>query len=315
MRFGAQNRSWGFVLALAASLPGCWSAGAENGNDPHPTGQAKGAMDSYDPWSDFRAGKDVYVNALRVEFDGKTYAVAAYQLPKDAGSLTVSVSLADLGLTGSTQVITMTGTQEDPSTIVWRVNQTFDPPIFIGVGNYVDRLSGNIVTKIRQGSGNAMANCTHPPCRRNLTFALAPGSDITVAGRSGSTTAWTKPVNLLEMKGVGGLEQPTLGGMSVGTSILCAQADEQTPLSVTAWLNEAVTAGGTVIDFSASNPSMIVLPKRTNVFSGSAGVSFDAYVQPGVSGEVTLTASSNGVKDSKTIRVLSPTDRACQSRM
>lgn len=314
MRFAAQDNSWGFILALAASLPGCWSAGAGGEGDSHPAGQAQEAISSYDPRSDFRAGGDVYVNALRIEFDGNTYSIAANQLPKAPGSLTISVSLADLGLAGSTQVITLTGTQVDPSTIAWDVDQQLDPPIAIGIGSYADRLSGRIFTKIQQGSGEAAANCTRPPCRRNLTFGLAPGSGITLRGHSGSLT-WTKPVNLLEVNGVGGLEQPTLGGMSVGASTVCARTAGPTPVSVSAWLNAAVTAGSTVIDFSASNPSMLVLPKRINLLSGSSRVNLDAYVQPGVAGQVTLTATSNGVKDSRTITVLAPTDRSCRSSM
>lgn len=314
MRFGAHNRSWVFVAALAASLPGCWSAERESEGDARPTARARGAIESRDPWSDFRAGRDVYVNALRVEIEGKTYSLAAYQLPKEAGSLTINVSLADLGLAGATERVTLAGTEVDPSTIVWSVDQRFVPPIFVGGGNYVDRLSGRIVTKLRQGSGTAVANCTRAPCRRNLTFALGPGSDITAAGHAG-TTPWTKPVTVLEMAGVGGLEQPALGGMSVAASTVCSRAGELTPLSVRAWLDAAVTAGSTVIDLSASNPSMVVLPKRINLFAGSELVSLEAYIQPGVSGEVTLTASSNGVKDSKTITVLSPTDRACQRSM
>ncbi|KFA87056.1 hypothetical protein [Archangium violaceum] len=266
--------------------------------------------------SDFRAGKDVYVNALVVEFDGKTHVTAAHQLPKEAGSLTISVSAADLGLAGTSQRITLTGTQEPgSSTITWSVNQTFQPPLFVGNRNYIDSVSGKIVTKIWLGSGKAAANCERPPCRRNTTFELAPGSDITLAGHSEGNIAWTQPVRLLEMKGVGGLEQPTLAGMYIeGPTPLCSKADEKTPLTVGAWLNTAVTAGSTVIDFSSSNPSKISVPKRIGLSSGSGRLVFDAYIQPGASGRITLSASSNGVKDSRTVTLLSPEDPACQGR-
>jgi hypothetical protein len=267
--------------------------------------------------SDFQAGRDVYVNALVVEFDGKTYASAAHQLPKAPGSLSITVAAADLGLAGSSQRITLTGTQErGSSNITWSIDQRFQPPIFVGGNSYIDTISGRISTKTGLGSGKALAHCERPPCRRNTTFELAPGSELSLSGHSEHATdyfPWTKPVRLLEMKGVGGLPQPVLAGMNVEERV-CAQARQNTPLSVSAWLDASVTAGSTVIDFSSSNPSKISLPRRIGLSSGSARTTFDAYIHAGVSGRVTLSASSNGVKQSRTVTILSPEDPACQSR-
>lgn len=313
MRF--RKETWFFLVALAIAVSGCSGVGAGSESETQPTREVKSAVTSSESRSDFQDGRDVYVNALVLEVDGKTYASAAHLLPKEAGSLTISVPLADLGLTGTDQRITAMGTQEPGSPIItWSVEQRFEPPIFVGDGNYIDSASGRIVTKTRRGSGKALARCERPPCRRNTTFELAPGSDITLAGHLG-TIPWTKPVRLLEMKGVGGLEQPTLAGMSVeAPTPLCANADRKMPITVSAWLNTAVTDGSTVIDFSSSNPSKISVLRRNVLSSGSDRVVFNAYIQPGVSGEVTLSAFSNGVKESRTVTILSPEDRLCQGQ-
>lgn len=266
--------------------------------------------------SDFKAGQDVYLNVSVVQFDGKNYATAAHLLPKDAGSLNITLSGAALGLNTSAS-ITLTGT-ENPSTqtITWSFNKTFSPPLHVDDNHYVDQVYGQIVAQHWLLPGEYPSTCGAKSCERNTSFQLAPGSSITVNGHSEVLGvfdySWTEPVKVLNIKGLGGVPRPTLSGLFVkAPEPLCSREYADTKLSVGAWVSSVAPTGGAKIDFASSSPSHIALASSYNVPAGFKEVYFDAIIKPGVSGLFSISAWANGAKLTRVFTVLPASHPDC----
>jgi hypothetical protein len=277
--------SWGAVCALLSFVFGTTAWG--------------------DAVSDLTAGQTLYLNALTVQLEDKTFPTAGHVLPKNPGTLSLTLNGMDLGL-GIDEDIYLSGSSNG-DLVKWTFNKHFNPPLDVDGTNSVHHAYGQVVVKVKLLSGQYAPECGAQPCALNVSFKEHPATHITVEGTGALGIGWSREVAVLYLRGIAGVPQPNLSGFFVTVPApFCSAPSEDTPLPISAFLTSVAPTGGTKIDFKSANPQGIKVVFNLTVPAGKTSAGFNALVKPGFTGFVNVTASATGAVLSKTIQVHPP---------
>lgn len=236
------------------------------------------------PVDDFRLGTAVQVETATVDLgNGARTTTGSGRLSKQGNSLLFSLRAADLGV-ALPITITLRGTVLAGGNVQFDVSNTYAPPVDLGGGQTLSRVTGRIIMRARPLLG------VEPHGVGNARLELAGASQLVAEGSWGSVTIAIERLYL-----IGGIPQPPLSTFTdPSTTRICSgRAPVYRLLRIL--LTGTASATGASIELGHPEDAGVRLPSRTTVRAGSRTGYVRARIEPGFVGRVRLTAAAGGI--------------------
>lgn len=235
------------------------------------------------PIDDFRTGTAAQVESATVDAgDGPRTSTGSARITKAGGRLDLALRASDLGV-DLPITINLRGLVLPSGWIQFDVSDAYAPPVDLGGGQTLARVSGRITMRARPLLGIERHDLG------NVRLELAADSHLVASGTWGSLTIAIGQLSLL-----GGSPQPPLSTFTdPSTTRICSgRAPVYRLLNVS--LTAPATATGASVELRTPSAGVRV-PPGTTVRPRSRTGYVRARIEPGFVGRVRLTAAAGGI--------------------
>ena len=237
-----------------------------------------------DAVTDFKNGTQVWLRTGTAEMNGDGGRTTGDALiTKTGGTLDFTLRASDLGMPVSVS-IRLRGASLGGGHVLYTFDDIYTPPISIGGGQVVSRLTGQVNAVITRLPGTA------PPRIGNARLTLSGASYILAYGTWG-----TRTISIPQLDLIGGLPQPGLDAfVDNGERLVCSDTVETTqPLAV--WLEDPAPIGGAVVELEHPFLGGARVQQSIIVREGRRSANVPVRVAPNFVGTVRVAAAASGI--------------------